>query len=37
MGVEGAEVAGQMDREGRDNLEAPGLLRYIARLLYIFK
>ena len=35
--LEGAEVAGQMDAEGRDNLEAPLLMCYIAILIYIFK
>jgi hypothetical protein len=37
MGLEEAEVAWQMDREGRDNLQAPGLLCYIAMVCYIFK
>jgi hypothetical protein len=37
VGLEGEEVAGQMDAEGRDNLEAPLSMRYIAILMYIFK
>jgi hypothetical protein len=37
VGLEGEEVAGQMDAEGRDNLEAPLLMCYIAILIYIFK
>jgi hypothetical protein len=37
MGLEGAEVAWQMDLEERDNLQAPGLVCYIAIVLYIFK
>jgi hypothetical protein len=35
--MDGEEVAGQVDVEGKDNLEAPGLGRYIAILKYIFK
>jgi hypothetical protein len=37
MGLKGEEVAWQMDLEGRDNLQAPGLVCYIAIVLYIFK
>jgi hypothetical protein len=37
MGLEGAEVAWQMDLEERDNLQAPGLVCYIAIVCYIFK
>jgi hypothetical protein len=37
MGLEWEEVAGQMDAEGRDNLEALLLMCYIAILIYIFK
>ena len=37
MGIEGEEVAGQVDLEGRDNLQAPGLVCYIAIVCYIFK
>jgi hypothetical protein len=36
VGIEGEEVAGQVDVEGKDNLEAPGLKRYIATVRYIF-
>jgi hypothetical protein len=35
--VEGKKVAWQVDAEGRDNLQAPRLQRYIAVLIYIFK
>jgi hypothetical protein len=35
--LEGEEVAWQVDPDGRDNLQAPRLLRYIATLYYIFK
>jgi hypothetical protein len=37
MGIARNEVAGQVDAEGRDNLEAPGLVCYIAIVCYIFK
>jgi hypothetical protein len=37
MGLKGEEVAWQVDLEGRDNLQAPGLVCYIAILCYIFK
>jgi len=33
--LEGGKVAGLVDPEGRDNLEAPRLLRYIAIVVYI--
>jgi len=34
--LEGEEVAGQVDPDGWNNLQAPGLLCYIAILIYIF-
>ena len=33
--IAGEEVARQVDPEGRDNLEAPGLVWYITTLHYI--
>jgi hypothetical protein len=35
--IEGEEVAGQVDPDGRDNLQAPGLICYIAMVDYIFR
>jgi hypothetical protein len=37
MGLKGDEVAWQVNLEGRDNLQAPRLVCYIAIVCYIFK